>query len=94
MFAEKLLLLLYLLEINVITHVVVDTLRRLLCCGVYLYLALLLCLLMAIILARASLSRCTDVSYFCFPEEGVSVTKARLATEELYKMKKKTRIKA
>jgi len=36
----------------------------------------------------------TDVSYFCFPEEGVSVTKARLATEELYKMKKKTRIKA
>ena len=31
----------------------------------------------------------TDVSYFCFPEEGVSVTKARLATEELYKMKKR-----
>ena len=55
MFAEKLLLLLYLLEINVITHVVVDTLGGLLCCGVYLYLALLLCLLMTIILARASL---------------------------------------
>jgi transcription elongation factor Elf1 len=32
-------------------------------------------------------------SYFCFPEEGVSVTKARLATEELYKMKKYSRRK-
>ena len=27
-------------------------------------------------------------SYFCFPKENVSVTKARLATEELYKIKK------
>ncbi len=35
-----------------------------------------------------------EVSYFCFPEEGVSVTKARLATEELYKLKKKTRARA
>ena len=30
-------------------------------------------------------------SYFCFPKESVSVTKARLATEELYKMKKVSR---
>lgn len=30
-------------------------------------------------------------SYFCFPKENVSVTKARLATEELYKMKKVNR---
>ena len=30
-----------------------------------------------------------EFSYFCFPGEDVSVTKARLATEELYKMKKK-----
>ena len=29
-----------------------------------------------------------EFSYFCFPGEDVSVTKARLATEELYKMKK------
>jgi len=29
-----------------------------------------------------------DFSYFCFPKNEVSVTKARLATEELYKMKK------
>ena len=29
-----------------------------------------------------------DISYFCFPGDGVSVTKARLATEELYKIKK------
>ena len=29
-----------------------------------------------------------EFSYFCFPDENVSVTKARLATEELYKMKK------
>ena len=29
-----------------------------------------------------------EFSYFCFPKEPVSVTKARLATEELYKMKK------
>ena len=30
----------------------------------------------------------TEFSYFCFPGEDVSVTKARLATEELYNMKK------
>ncbi len=30
-----------------------------------------------------------EFSYFCFPKGNVSVTKARLATEELYKMKKK-----
>ena len=30
----------------------------------------------------------TEYSYFCFPESHVSVTKARLATEELYKLKK------
>ena len=29
-----------------------------------------------------------EFTYFCFPKENVSVTKARLATEELYKMKK------
>lgn len=28
-------------------------------------------------------------SYFCFPKENVSVSKARLATEELFKMKKR-----
>ena len=32
-----------------------------------------------------------EFSYFCFPKKNVSVTKARLATEELYKMKKATR---
>jgi hypothetical protein len=32
-----------------------------------------------------------EFSYFCFPKENVSVTKARLATEELYKMKKMRR---
>ena len=32
-----------------------------------------------------------EFSYFCFPKENVSVTKARLATEELYKMKKPAR---
>ena len=32
-----------------------------------------------------------EFSYFCFPKEDVSVTKARLATEELYKMKKQRR---
>ena len=31
----------------------------------------------------------TEFSYFCFPKTNISVTKARLATEELYKMKKK-----
>ena len=29
-----------------------------------------------------------EFSYFCFPKENLSVTKTRLATEELYKMKK------
>ncbi|MBR5140049.1 MAG: 1-acyl-sn-glycerol-3-phosphate acyltransferase [Clostridia bacterium] len=29
-----------------------------------------------------------EISYFCFPDESVSVTKARLATEEIYKIKK------
>ena len=32
-----------------------------------------------------------EFSYFCFPKTNVSVTKARLATEELYNMKKKRR---
>ena len=32
-----------------------------------------------------------EFSYFCFPKRNVSVTKARLATEELYKMKKPSR---
>ncbi len=32
-----------------------------------------------------------EFSYFCFPKGNVSVTKARLATEELYKMKKPRR---
>ena len=32
-----------------------------------------------------------EISYFCFPKKAVSVTKARLATEELYKMKKGVR---
>ncbi|MBQ7086248.1 MAG: hypothetical protein IJM96_02085, partial [Clostridia bacterium] len=32
-----------------------------------------------------------EFSYFCFPKGNVSVSKARLATEELYKMKKKRR---
>ena len=32
-----------------------------------------------------------EFSYFCFPKKNVSVTKARLATEELYKMKKQRR---
>ncbi len=35
-----------------------------------------------------------EFSYFCFPKTEVSVTKARLATEELYKMKKVRRKKA
>ena len=29
-----------------------------------------------------------EFSYFCFPKDNISVTKVRLATEELYKMKK------
>ena len=32
-----------------------------------------------------------EFSYFCFPKENVSVSKARLATEELYKIKKRPR---
>ncbi len=32
-----------------------------------------------------------EFSYFCFPPKEVSVTKVRLATEELYKMKKQAR---
>ena len=35
----------------------------------------------------------TEFSYFCFPKTKTSVTKARLATEELYKMKKYERKK-
>ena len=35
-----------------------------------------------------------DISYFCFPKGNVSVTKARLATEELYKIKKVRKAKA
>lgn len=35
-----------------------------------------------------------EFSYFCFPKTSASVTKARLATEELYKMKKYERKKA
>lgn len=34
-----------------------------------------------------------EFSYFCFPKDNVSVTKARLATEELYKIKKLERRK-
>ena len=34
-----------------------------------------------------------EFSYFCFPKKNVSVSKARLATEELYKMKKRRKIK-
>ena len=34
-----------------------------------------------------------EFSYFCFPKENTSVTKARLATEELYKLKKYSRRK-
>ena len=33
-----------------------------------------------------------EFSYFCFPKGRVSVTKARLAAEELYKLKKKRRV--
>lgn len=35
-----------------------------------------------------------EFSYFCFPKENVSVTKARLATEELYKITKERRKEA
>lgn len=34
-----------------------------------------------------------EFSYFCFPEKDVSVSKARLATEELYKIKKARKAK-
>jgi len=34
-----------------------------------------------------------EFSYFCFPKSNVSVTKVRLATEELYKMKKQRKPK-
>ena len=34
-----------------------------------------------------------EFSYFCFPKRNVSVTKARLATEELYKMKKTRKVR-
>jgi len=34
-----------------------------------------------------------EFSYFCFPKGDVSVTKARLATEELYKMKKAKKVR-
>lgn len=34
-----------------------------------------------------------DALYYCFPEAGVSVAKARMAVEELYKMKKVRRVK-
>ena len=34
-----------------------------------------------------------EFSYFCFPKGNVSVTKARLATEELYKMKKQRKVR-
>ena len=34
-----------------------------------------------------------DALYYCFPAEGVSVAKTRMATEELYKMKKVRKIK-
>lgn len=33
-----------------------------------------------------------SISYFCFPKNNTSVTKARLATEELYKIKKPKRV--
>ena len=36
----------------------------------------------------------TDVHYFCFPPEGVSVAKIRLAAEEMYKLYKARRIEA
>jgi hypothetical protein len=35
-----------------------------------------------------------EFSYFCFPGKNVSVTKARLATEELYKIEKEKKIAA
>jgi len=35
-----------------------------------------------------------DALYYCFTQKGISVAKARLATEELYKMKKRRRVVA
>ncbi len=35
-----------------------------------------------------------EFSYFCFPKENLSVTKARLAAEELYKMKRIRRVRS
>lgn len=34
-----------------------------------------------------------DALYYCFPEAGVSVAKTRMAVEELYKLKKKRRVR-
>jgi hypothetical protein len=34
-----------------------------------------------------------DALYYCFPKDGTSVAKTRMATEELYKMKKVRRVK-
>ena len=34
-----------------------------------------------------------DVLYFCFPKGGDCVAKTRMAVEELYKMKKRRRVK-
>jgi len=34
-----------------------------------------------------------DVLYFCFPEGGDCVAKTRIAVEELYKMKKRRRVR-
>ena len=34
-----------------------------------------------------------DALYYCFPKDGTSVAKTRMATEELYKMKKIRRVK-
>ena len=35
-----------------------------------------------------------DALYYCFPKDATSVAKTRIATEELYKMKKVHRVKA
>jgi len=35
-----------------------------------------------------------EFSYFCFPKDNISVSKVRLATEELYIMKKRRRTNA
>lgn len=36
----------------------------------------------------------SEALYYCFPKDGTSVTKTRLAAEELYKIKKNRRVKA